>query len=283
MKDRALVFQSDFGYTDGGVAAMYGVSLCIEPELKIFNLTHEIIPYNIFEASYRLFQVVEYWPGETVFVSIVDPGVGSNRNSVVVKTKGNQYVVTPNNGTLTHLKRFVGIEAVREIDTSIYLRKNSETSYTFHGRDLYANVGARLASGQISFEDVGRELNESNIVEVKIGNVEIGEGSVKGCIDVLDGRFGSIWTNITREDFLSLEVDYGDKVEVAISNGDLPVFKETIPYCRSFADVKENAKLVYMNSLYRMAVAINQGHFAKVHSIGTGLNWIIKFSKADGQ
>ena len=82
----ALVFQSDFGLVDGAVAAMYGVALDVDNDLKIFNLTHDITPYNIWEASYRLYQSVEYWPKGTVFVSEVDPGVGSSRKSVVAKT-----------------------------------------------------------------------------------------------------------------------------------------------------------------------------------------------------
>lgn len=72
--------------------------------MKIHNLTHEITPYNIFEASYRLFQTVEYWPEGTTFISVVDPGVGSKRKSVVALTENNQYIVTPDNGTLTYIK-----------------------------------------------------------------------------------------------------------------------------------------------------------------------------------
>ena len=75
----ALVFQSDFGYVDGAVSAMYGVAYGVDPGLNISNLTHEITPYDIWEASYRLIQTVSYWPAGTVFVSVVDPGVGSAR------------------------------------------------------------------------------------------------------------------------------------------------------------------------------------------------------------
>ena len=76
-----LVFQSDFGLSDGAVAAMYGVALSVDPSLRIYDLTHEIPPFDIFEASYRLLQAVPYWPEGTVFVTVVDPGVGSRRRS----------------------------------------------------------------------------------------------------------------------------------------------------------------------------------------------------------
>ena len=94
-----LVFQSDFGLVDGAVSAMEGVSIGVDSDIRIHHLTHDITPYNIFEASYRLFQTIEYWPTGTVFVSVVDPGVGSKRKSAVAKTKAGQYIVTRNTDT----------------------------------------------------------------------------------------------------------------------------------------------------------------------------------------
>ena len=157
MSNNLLVLQSDFGLVDGAVSAMIGVALQEAPTLGIHNLTHEITPYNIFEASYRLFQTVEYWPQGTTFVSVVDPGVGSDRKSVVALTSRNQYIVTPDNGTLSYIKKHVGIKAVREISEIENRRRNTELSYTFHGRDVYAFTGAKLASGHISFEEVGEK------------------------------------------------------------------------------------------------------------------------------
>ena len=128
-----LIFQTDFGVQDGAVSAMYGVAYTVCPELRVFDLTHEIEPYDIWDASYRLIQAVAYWPEGTVFVSVVDPGVGSTRRSIVAKTQSGQYIVTPDNGTLTHIKRRVGITAARIIDETVNRRSGSEESYTFHG------------------------------------------------------------------------------------------------------------------------------------------------------
>ena len=160
----ALVFQTDFGLADGAVSAMYGVAHKVDSELKIFNLTHDIPQYNIWEASYRLIQTIMYWAEGTVFVSVVDPGVGTDRKSVVVKTATGQYIVTPDNGTLTHVKRMCGIVEAREIDENINRLPNSGASYTFHGRDVYAYTGARLAAGIIDFEGVGPKINLDEIV-----------------------------------------------------------------------------------------------------------------------
>jgi len=275
----ALVLQSDFGLTDGAVAAMYGVALGVDPDLRLFNLTHDITPYDIWEASYRLFQTVEYWPAGTVFVSVVDPGVGSVRRSVVALTTDGHAIVTPDNGTLTHLAKYVGITALREISEVKHRRQNTEHSFTFHGRDVYAVTGAKLAAGTISFEDVGPELPVDQIVQLPLGQVVCTPNSVKGCIDILDVRFGSPWTNVTREEFLSLGIEVGQPVEIEICNGPTRVYNNRATYGRSFADVSVGEQLVYVNSLYRMAVAINQGSFARAYNVGTGTHWTIEFRR----
>ena len=274
-----LVLQSDFGLVDGAVAAMIGVALSIDPELKIYDLTHDITPYNIWEASYRLVQTVEYWPQGSVFVSVVDPGVGSSRKSVVAKTKNGQYIVTPDNGTLTHILYSIGIEEIREISEVKHRRENTENSYTFHGRDVYAYTGAKLASGQISFEDVGDVLPLDHILCLKIGQVECKEDEISGCIDILDVRFGSLWTNIPRDTFVKLGIEFGEKVEVSIYNDHTLVYQNRITYGKSFADVYIGEPIIYTNSLYNMGIAINQGSFAKAYNIGTGIYWRVVFKK----
>jgi S-adenosylmethionine hydrolase len=277
--NKVLVLQSDFGLVDGAVAAMIGVAHDVDMDLKIYSLTHDITPYNIWEASYRLFQSIKFWPKNTVFVSVIDPGVGSSRKSVVAKTKDGHFIVTPDNGTLTHLKKYIGIEAVREIDEKNHRRAESELSHTFHGRDIFAYTGAKLASGKITFEEVGKELSVDEITELEVGEVIKTEDSIKGNIDILDVRFGSLWTNITREDFLSIGLEYGDRVEVVIKNGSTLVYNNRITFGKSFADVYVSEQIIYVNSLLRMAVAINQGNFAKAYSIGTGIHWTIEFKK----
>lgn len=274
-----LVLQSDFGLVDGAVAAMMGVAYNECSELKIENLTHDITPYNIFEASYRLAQTVEYWPSGTVFVSVVDPGVGTHRKSVVALTTQGHYIVTPDNGTLTHIHQQMGIIAIREIEESKQRRANSEYSYTFHGRDLYAYVGAKLACGKIRFEEVGQELSIEHIIEVEVSEVVVEPGVVKGAIDILDVRFGSLWTNIPREAFLELDIHFNDKVEVSIYNGTTLVYQNNILYGRSFADTMIGSGIVYINSLMNVGIAINQGSFAKAYNIGVGSHWKIELRK----
>lgn len=277
-----LVFQSDFGLVDGAVSAMYGVAYTVEPRLNIHDLTHDITPYNIWEASYRLIQTIRYWPQGTIFVSVVDPGVGSDRKSVVVKTASGHYVVTPDNGTLTHIIRFDGIEAVREIDEHINRLPRSGESYTFHGRDVFAYTGARLAAGIIDFEGVGTEMKPEDLVRLPIIEPRLEGSAVCGTIDVLDVRFGSLWTNIPRTLFLQTGVHYGDRVSITIENDTRCVYRNIILFAKSFADVYMGEALAYVNSLDCMAVAINQGSFARAYNIGTGNSWRIRIAPFQG-
>lgn len=281
MHNNLLVLQSDFGLVDGAVSAMVGVALEESPTLKIHHLTHDITPYNIFEGSYRLFQTVNYWPEGTTFVSVVDPGVGSKRKSVVVKTIQNQYIVTPNNGTLSFVKKHVGIIAIREISEVENRRKNTEHSYTFHGRDVYAYTGAKLASGHITFEEVGPELDIEDIVEIPVVETIIENDSVRGAIDILDVRFGSLWTSITREEFYTLKPRFNNRFEVTIYNNDMLVYQNQVTYGKSFADVRIGQPILYINSLYRVGLAINQGSFAKAYNVGVGAQWSIEIKRIE--
>lgn len=270
-----LVLQSDFGLDDGAVSAMRGVAAGVDPALAVADLTHNIPPYDIWEGSYRLAQVVGYWPEGTVFVSVVDPGVGSDRLSVVARTRAGQYIVTPDNGTLTHLHAFFGIEELREIDETRNRREGSEESYTFHGRDVYAYTGARLASGAISFEQVGPVVDLDRMVTLPVREPHIADGVAEGGIDALDVRYGSLWTSIPRTLLKDLGIAHGDRVQVRVVHNGSVVHSAQMTYVRSFADVEIGESLLYINSLDRAAIAINRGHYARAFSLGTGSSWRI--------
>ena len=279
---KPLVFQTDFGLVDGAVSAMYGVAYTVMPDLKIHDLTHDITPFHIWEASYRLIQTINYWPEGTVFVSVVDPGVGSERKSVVAKTNSGRYIVTPDNGTLTHVLRLEGIAQVREIDEQINRLPRSGESYTFYGRDVYAFTGARLAGGVIDFEGVGPEVPVDSLMRLPMVEPYMEGNAVCGTIDVLDVRFGSLWTNIPRSMIRKTGVQRGDRVCITIENDTRCVYRNIIQFARSFADVNVGEALVYVNSLDCVAVAINQGSFARAYNVGTGNSWRIRIEPFKG-
>ncbi|MEX6686451.1 S-adenosyl-l-methionine hydroxide adenosyltransferase family protein [Danxiaibacter flavus] len=273
-----LVFQSDFGLKDGAVSAMKGVAMGVSPQLKIFDLTHEIPAFNIWEAAYRLQQTAQYWPVGTVFVSVVDPGVGSERKSVVLKTKSGHFFVTPDNGTLTLIAQHLGIDSVREIDEVKNRLKNSNASYTFHGRDVYAYTGARLASGTIRFDEVGGVL-PAQVVTIDFQQPVFENGVVKGNIPILDIQYGNVWTNIDKETFNKLEPKYGDKLNVQIFHNQKLVYKGVLPYETTFSGVPNGKPLCYLNSLLNVSFALNQGNFSRVNKIFSGPDWSVTISK----
>lgn len=276
---RPLVLQSDFGYDDGAVSAMYGVALGVDDQLRVHDVTHGIPPYDIWEASYRIAQALKYWPQGSVFVSVVDPGVGSDRLSIVAKTDTGHLVVTPNNGTLTHVDRFFGVKELREIDETVNRLEGSEESYTFHGRDIYAFTGARLAAGRIDFEHVGpivpvERLELLPVVEPELTS-SAGGFELVGNIDALDIRYGSLWTSISRTLLVEAGIRHGDRVRITVSHQGRIAHVSTMAYAPSFAHVQIGEPLLYVNSLDRMAIAINRGSYARAFSIGTGNDWKI--------
>lgn len=270
-----LVLQSDFGTRDGAVAAMTGVAASVSPELAIHDLTHEIPPYDVWEGALRLAQAAPYWPEGTVFVSVVDPGVGTERRSVVMRSRSGHYFVTPDNGTLTFVAEQLGIDAVREIDEAVNRRANSEESYTFHGRDVYAYTGARLAAGVITFEEVGLEL-PARVVSIPYQRAAFEDGVLSGNIPVLDVRYGNVWTNIGRGMFEKLGLETGERARVRILHEGREVYAGVIPYHPTFGSVEVGEPLLYLNSLSNVALAINQGSFAARHGIGSGSGWTIE-------
>ncbi len=277
-QSNALVLQSDFGLKDGAVAAMKGVAFGVSSDLKIFDLTHEIPAYNIWEASYRLSQTAQYWPKGTVFVSVVDPGVGSDRKSIVLKTKSGHFFVTPDNGTLTLVAESLGIEQVHIIDESKNRLKNSYDSYTFHGRDVYAYTGARLAAGVITMEEVGEILHE-DVVRLSYQKAKLTDQTIVGTIDALDVQYGNVWTNVGKDILEKLKINYGEEVDIKIMYGGVVKFEGAVVFGKTFSDVNVGEPVAYLNSLLNFSVGINMGDFAKQYQIGSGSGWAISIHK----
>jgi S-adenosylmethionine hydrolase len=278
-QNKIVVFQSDFGLKDGAVSAMKGVAMGVSTDLKLFDLTHEIPAYNIWEAAYRLEQTVPYWPTGTVFVSVVDPGVGTTRKSVVLKTKTGQYIVTPDNGTLTLIATSQGIAEVRQIDEVLNRRKNSQESYTFHGRDVYAYTAARLAAGVITYEQVGMKL-PNEVVQILYQQAVKEGNKLKGTISILDVQYGNIWTNIGGPLFNELGLKYGDDLHVEIFHNQDKVYSGNMPYGQTFGAVDKGKPLTYLNSLLQLSFALNQGDFAKTYSVASGNDWRVEVRRA---
>lgn len=279
MEKPILVFQTDFTYKEGAIASMYGVVKSIDRTLEIFDGTHEIPHFDTWSASYRLYQYMRFWPKGTIFVSVVDPGVGTARRACVARTRDGYYIVTPDNGALTHIKEFTGIEEVREIDETVNRLKSTTGTSIFHGRDLFGYCAARLASGIISYEEVGPSYPVEEIVVHKIPAPEVEENHAKGIFEICDPNFGNLWSNIPVEEFLEKGFQYGDVLKVTISHEGKTIYQERIPFAKSFGYVKQGEAVVYTNELMKVAVATSMGNFRETYQVDFGYDWIVELEK----
>ena len=274
-----LVFQTDFTYKEGAVSAMYGVVKTVDRELEIFDGTHEIPQYDTWSASYRLLQSLPFWPKGTIYVSVVDPGVGTSRRACVAKTANGYYVVTPDNGALTHIKKEFGILEVREIDETVNRLQSTRGVAIFHGRDLFGYTAARLASGIIDFEGVGPAYPVEEIVSHPIQEPLVEPGHARGIFEIDDPNFGNLWTNIPLSDFNKAGFAYGDMVHTKVFHGEKLVFEKDVLFHQSFGFAEKGAPMLYNNELMKIAMAVTQGSLAHEYGMGFGTDWVIDLTK----
>jgi S-adenosylmethionine hydrolase len=276
-----LVFQTDFTYKEGAVCAMYGVVKSVDRELEIMDGTHEIPQYDIWSASYRLYQSMSFWPEGTIFVSVVDPGVGTPRKACVAKTADGYFIVTPDNGALTHLMRWVGITEIREIDQTINrLRgKNTEETNVFHGRDLFGYCAAKLASGLISFEEVGPEYPVDEIITLPMYKPALSDGKVTGIFEIGDPNYGNLWTNIPLSMFTEAGFAYGDHLSMTIRHEGKVVFSKKVLFHKSFGYAPKGDVIIYNNEIMIVSVAVSQGSFIENYNLNYGPEWEVGFKK----
>ncbi len=269
----ALLIQADFA----GLV-MTGVAYSVSKDLDVYNVRPLIPLYNIREASASMAYNAQTWPAGTVFVSVVDPGVGTDRKSVVLQTQNGLYFVSPDNGSLSGPATAYGIEAVREIDESVNRIPGSEWSHTFHGRDVYSYTGARLAAGVISYAEVG-PLLEPQVIMLEEMGARLERGVLYGYVSGGTGRLGNISFSIDRHLFEEIDPAYGEIYDVVIRNIGEVAWEGSLPYTKSFGDVPLGDNLLFVNSSGSTSIAVNQGNFADKYGIGSGDNWTIEIRK----
>ena len=269
----ALLIQADFA----GLV-MTGVAYSVSKDLDVYNVRPLIPLYNIREASASMAYNAQTWPAGTVFVSVVDPGVGTDRKSVVLQTKTGLFFVSPDNGSLSGPAKQYGIEAVREIDETVNRIPGSEWSHTFHGRDVYSYTGARLAAGVISYAEVG-PLLEAKVIMLEEMGARLEDGVLYGYVSGGTGRLGNISFSIDRHLFEEINPAYGEMYDIVIRNIGEVAWEGSLPYTKSFGDVPLGDNLLFVNSSGNTSIAVNQGNFANKYGIGSGDNWTIEIRK----
>jgi S-adenosylmethionine hydrolase len=254
----ALVFMTDFGTANDAVAICKAVMLDIAPDVRIMDITHQVTPFSIEEGARFLSGVTPYYPAGTVFVVVVDPGVGTNRKAVVVKSKKGQYFVLPDNGLISPVIDRDGLEAAREITSTSWMI-GEKVSSTFHGRDIFSPVGAHLVAGW-DYTLVGPEVQQ--LVGLTTKTATITDKGVEGDIIGLDDPFGSLITDIPGDELKKLGYSMGDRVTVQLNKKPF-----TAPYKKTFMDVAVGEPLLYVDSRGRVALALNERNFSAVNKI----------------
>jgi S-adenosylmethionine hydrolase len=255
-----IVFMTDFGVIDDAVAICHGVMYSAMPSVRITDLTHEVTPFSILDGARFLEGVTPYYPAGTVFVVVIDPGVGSTRKAIVARSKRGQYFVLPDNGLLTLVEQSDGIEAVREITNTDWMI-GTKLSSTFHGRDIFSPVGAHLARGD-DWGTVGPEMAVKSLVRLELKAVTVDAHGLSATVIATDGPFGNLVTNVDAEDFLKLGYQRGQEVPVTVGGRDMKM-----KFVNTFSDVPVGQPLLYIDSRGRLGLAVNQNSFSAVYGV----------------
>lgn len=253
-----IVFMTDFGAANDAVAICKAVILSIVPDARIMDITHQVTPYSIEDGARFLQGVTPYYPAGTVFLVVVDPGVGTSRKAIVVKSKKGQYFVLPDNGLITPVIDRDGLESAREITNTDWMIQ-APISSTFHGRDIFSPVAAHLAAGG-DFVFVGPEI--SQLVRLNPKTAIVTDKGIQGDVIGLDDPFGSLVTDIPGDEFKKLAYRFGDKVPLLINKQFV-----TLPYAKTFMEVSVGEPLLYVDSRGRVGIAVNQGNYSKLFGV----------------
>lgn len=241
-QNRILTLLTDFGLSDVYVGVIKGAIAQINPNLTIVDLTHQIQPQNIMAARFCLMNAYGYFPDATVHVAVVDPGVGSQRRAIAVEFAGG-FLVGPDNGIFSGvLSQSKAIKAIQLTNTNYW--RTPQPSTTFHGRDIFAPVGAHLASG-VALDKMGQKIDVATLVDVSIPECTVTASGIVGCIQYID-FFGNLITNIPG-------ADVQGKIWSIVAAG------ITIPGCQSYSDSKQGA-LALIGSHGWIEIAINCGN-----------------------
>jgi S-adenosylmethionine hydrolase len=250
-----IVFMTDFGTANDAVAICRAVIFSIVPQnVRVTDITHQVTPFSIEEGARFLAGVTPYYPSGTVFLVVVDPGVGTSRKAVIVKSKKGQYFVLPDNGLITPVIDRDGLDSAHEI-TNPHWMIQAAISSTFHGRDIFSPTAAHLASGW-DFTQAGPAVSE--LVRLIVKTSTTTEKGIAGEVIGLDDPYGSLITDIAGDDFKQLGYALGDNVTVLINK--TPV---TVPYVKTFMNVPVGNSLLYIDSRGYVGIANNQGNYAK--------------------
>lgn len=259
-----IAFLTDWSLKSYYVGVAKAVMKRINPDVDIIDITHEIKPFDVRMAAHILLRASKDFPEGTIFVAVVDYGVGTTRSAICMRTKNEQFYVGPDNGIFTYVALNYGIKQVRELDNKSF---HYGSSYTFHGRDIFAAVAAHLSKG-VRFEDIGSVLPNYIVLPIKIAQIQA--DTLIGEIAYFDG-FGNIQTNIP--------VSYVEKIGWDIDDIIALNDKFELTYVKAYGDVEKGKGLVHVDSSGFLEIAINQGCAEEFFKLNQGQQIILRRKK----
>jgi len=256
-----IVLLTDYGQRDYYVGALKGAIYSIYPEARIDDISHHVTPFNIWEGAYTLSLAAKEFPKGTIFVAVVDPGVGTDRKAIVLETKDHKYFVAPDNGLLTFVAEEMGVLNIREIKNRAHMRPTHSSSATFHGRDVFGPIRAHLAAG-VPMSALGPEVK--SIVRLRVPRAKLENGKILGQVLRVD-TFGNVVTNISVLHLKEAGIVQEDILVLSVRKN-----RFHVRFLRTYGDVPKGRKLCLLESHKLLEIAINMGNLAKTYNIRAG-------------
>ena len=260
---KVIGFMTDFDVKDDAVGICKAVMEGVAPGVHVIDITHQSEPYNIAMGARFLAGSAPYFPRDSVFVVVIDPGVGSTRKAIIAKSRVGQFFVLPDNGLLTLIQDRDGIVETHEITNPAWMI-GSGISSTFHGRDIFSPAGAHVARGD-DWTQAGPALDVTKLVRLNLKNATLDEKGLHGQVIGTDGPFGNLVLNVPAETFAQLGYKLGDRVPVTLAGKSY-----TFPLVKTFSDVPVGKELFFIDSRGRLSLGINQRNFSATYKVGEG-------------
>jgi len=265
-----VTFLSDFGLQDDFVGTCHGVIKRIAPDAQIIDITHGIEPQGVLQGALMLANTLPYLP-EGVHLAVVDPGVGSERRALALRSGDGRLYVGPDNGLLVPAaEKLGGIEAAHEITNRTYALE--PVSATFHGRDVFSPAAAYLASG-VPIEELGPPIEARSLQRLELPQADINNRRIRACCLYVD-RFGNMQLNLTRKHLEQLGIEPGRQVELELASERYYAIA-----ARTFADARGGEIILYEDAYENIAIAISGGSAAETFSARPGVDVRIRVAE----
>ena len=259
---RPIVLCTDYGLHDEFVGICHGVIATIAPDARVIDLTHAVPRQDVFRGAVVLSRAIPFCPPDAVFCAIVDPGVGSERRAVALRTVAGPFLVGPDNGLLSPAWEVLGgVAAAHEVTADDVVRR--PVSRTFHGRDVFAPVAAHLATG-VPLERVGAQIDPSGLRSIDLPGPMVTPGAVGGRVTAIDG-FGNVQLNVTMEHLAAAGI--GDRLSIGSAR---------LPLVGIFADLPDHALGAIVDSQGYVALVVNRGNAAEALHLVEGAAVVIE-------